>query len=270
MPPTWRTAKALGEGRLSIRTGVQERAQVAPKPRAAGHPPPAAMERAKRVTMLPRALAPLGEVRACGRKRPRAEAMPSPHPSAPGNALLPPSPSPAAAVATLVGKTTRRKRARIGSDFASQAELEAAKRAREVDELVATLPEVVATSLLGGELAAQQVPCPQERVRVLKSAVAHKAGPDGGTLANAARAWAWPQMPTLPTCPRADSLSYLPNLAAVRSRCVCRRSLTGCRQRRRCAPQEALRCAAVAVAAESGTHIRYNHSVGLDYYLIIP
>ena len=116
--------------------------------------------------------------------------MPSPHPSAPGNALLPPSPSPAAAVATLVGKTTRRKRARIGSDFASQAELEAAKRAREVDELVATLPEVVATSLLGGELAAQQVPCPQERVRVLKSAVAHKAGPDGGTLANAARAWA--------------------------------------------------------------------------------
>ena len=43
-----------------------------------------------------------------------------------------------------------------------------------------------------------------------------------------------------------------------------------CRQRRRCAPQEALRCAAVAVAAESGTHIRYNHSVGLDYYLIIP
>ena len=72
------------------------------------------------------------------------------------------------------------------------------------------------------------------------------------------------------SCPRAGSLSYLPNLAAVRSRCVCRRSLTGCRQRRRCAPQEALRCAAVAVAAESGTHIRYNHSVGLDYYFIIP
>jgi len=87
------------------------------------------------------------------------------------------------------GVTSRRKRARIGSDFASQAELEEAKKAREVDELVAILPPEVARALLGGELGEQQLPSQAERTAVLKAAVAFKAGPDGGTLAAACRAW---------------------------------------------------------------------------------
>ena len=98
-------------------------------------------------------------------------------------------PQATAQVEAPVGLTKRRKRARIGSKFASQADLEAAKRAREVDELVAILPERVATELLGGELGRAQLPCPEERLVVLKSAVAHKAGPDGATLGAAVRAW---------------------------------------------------------------------------------
>ena len=85
--------------------------------------------------------------------------------------------------------TRRRKRARIGSNFASQAKLEEAKRAREVDEFVSLLPPSVESALLGGELAELQLPCPEERLVVLKAAVAHKAGPDGGTLRAACAAW---------------------------------------------------------------------------------
>ena len=83
----------------------------------------------------------------------------------------------------------RRKRASIGSNFDSQAEMEAAKRGREVDELVALIPPAVAETLLGGKLATQQVSDANERARLLADAVALKAGPDGATLGNAVRAW---------------------------------------------------------------------------------
>ena len=50
------------------------------------------------------------------------------------------------------GVTRRGKRKSIGSDFESHVELEAAKQAREVEELVTLMPQSVAVALLGGEL----------------------------------------------------------------------------------------------------------------------
>ena len=64
--------------------------------------------------------------------------------------------------------TKRKKRKSIGSDFESQADLEAAKKLREVEELVELLPSAVSTRLLGGEAAVLQVPDPHERKRILK------------------------------------------------------------------------------------------------------
>ena len=87
------------------------------------------------------------------------------------------------------GTTRRRKRSSIGSNFESHAELERAKQAREVDELMALIPASVATALLGGELAAKQLPDLEEREALIREAVALKAGPDGATLGNAVRAW---------------------------------------------------------------------------------
>ena len=51
------------------------------------------------------------------------------------------------------GTTRRRKRASIGSNFESHAEMERAKQGREVDELMALMPTSVVTALLGGKLA---------------------------------------------------------------------------------------------------------------------
>ena len=87
------------------------------------------------------------------------------------------------------GITRRRKRSSIGSDFGSQAELERAKQTREVDELLAVIPPSVAMALLGGNLAAEQIPDLEERDALLREAVGLKAGPDGATLGNAVRAW---------------------------------------------------------------------------------
>ena len=88
-----------------------------------------------------------------------------------------------------VGVTSRNKRKRLGSNFASQADLEAAHRKRAVEEFVALAPRTVLLSLLGGDSAVAQVPCPAERARLAAAAVAHKAGPDGGSLESAMRAW---------------------------------------------------------------------------------
>ena len=85
--------------------------------------------------------------------------------------------------------TRRKKRKSVGSDFKSQAELEGALKEREVDELVASMPDCVALNLLGGEVALQQVPSAERRLQLVKDAVALKAGTDGATLANARRAW---------------------------------------------------------------------------------
>ena len=85
------------------------------------------------------------------------------------------------------GITRRRKRSSIGSDFGSQAELERAKQTREVDELLAVIPPSVAMALLGGNLAAEQIPDLEERKALLREAVGLKAGPDGATLGNAVR-----------------------------------------------------------------------------------
>ena len=87
------------------------------------------------------------------------------------------------------GVTRRGKRKSIGSDFESHAELEAAKQAREVEELVALMPQSVAVALLGGELGQRQLPREAERKAALSDAVAFKAGSDRATLANARRAW---------------------------------------------------------------------------------
>ena len=87
----------------------------------------------------------------------------------PARPTLPPCPAlqapPAAGPA---GKTSCKTRARIGSNFSSQAELKAAKQSREVDELVPALPPEVARALLGGELGELQLPSPEERAAVLK------------------------------------------------------------------------------------------------------
>jgi len=85
--------------------------------------------------------------------------------------------------------TKRKKRKSIGANFESQADLEAAKKEREVAELVELLPPAVSMQLLGGEAAVVQVPDPLERQRILKETVALRAGSDGATLANARRAW---------------------------------------------------------------------------------
>ena len=87
------------------------------------------------------------------------------------------------------GTTRRRKRSSIGSKFETHAELERAKQAREVDELMALIPASVATALLGGKIAAEQLPDLEERKALIREAVALKAGPDGATLGNAVRAW---------------------------------------------------------------------------------
>ena len=84
--------------------------------------------------------------------------------------------------------TRRSKRKSIGSDFASHADLEAAKQAREVEELIAIMPPRVASALLGGEPGLMQVPDPVDRAKTLADAVALKAGSDGASLANARRA----------------------------------------------------------------------------------
>ena len=88
-----------------------------------------------------------------------------------------------------LGVTSRKKRKRIGSDFASHADFEAARRTRAVEEFVAIAPPEVLTALIGGDTAVSQVPCPVERARIVAAAVAHKAGPDGGSLEAAMRAW---------------------------------------------------------------------------------
>jgi hypothetical protein len=49
--------------------------------------------------------------------------------------------------------TKRKKRRSIGANFESQADLEAAKKEREVEELVELLPPAVSMQLLGGEAA---------------------------------------------------------------------------------------------------------------------
>ena len=58
-----------------------------------------------------------------------------------------------------LGVTSRKKRKRIGSDFASQADLEAAHRERAVEEFVAIAPPEVLATLIGGDAAVSQVPC---------------------------------------------------------------------------------------------------------------
>ena len=85
--------------------------------------------------------------------------------------------------------TKRKKRRSIGTNFESQADLEAAKKQREVEELVGLLPPAVSMQLLGGGAAVVQVPDPLERRRILTETVALRAGSDGATLANARRAW---------------------------------------------------------------------------------
>ena len=87
------------------------------------------------------------------------------------------------------GLTRRTKRNSIGSDFESHAALEAAKQAREVEELIALMPPAVAHALLGGAPGAQQVSDPEDRAKTLYDAVALKAGSDGSSLSNARRAW---------------------------------------------------------------------------------
>ena len=86
-------------------------------------------------------------------------------------------------------KTRRRKRASIGSNFESHEAMERAKQGREVDELMALMPPSVATALLGGKLAEEQLPDLEARDALIREAVALKAGPDGATLGNAVRAW---------------------------------------------------------------------------------
>ena len=86
-------------------------------------------------------------------------------------------------------RTSRKKRVRIGSDFASQADLEDARKARAVEEFVAIAPPHVILALLGGEAAVAQVPSQEERDSLAAAAIAHRAGPDGGSLESAARAW---------------------------------------------------------------------------------
>ena len=51
------------------------------------------------------------------------------------------------------------------------------------------IPASVATALLGGELAAEQLPDLETREALIREAVVLKAGPDGATLGNAVRAW---------------------------------------------------------------------------------
>jgi hypothetical protein len=86
-------------------------------------------------------------------------------------------------------RTRRKKRKSIGTNFRTHADLEAALKHREVEELVAIMPESVAFELLGGATAARQVPSAADRLQLLQDAVALKAGSDGATLANARRAW---------------------------------------------------------------------------------
>ena len=86
-------------------------------------------------------------------------------------------------------RTRRQNRPSIGSNFASHAEVEQAKQGRAVDELMALMPPSVATALLGGCLATEQMPDPQTREALVRQTVALKAGPDGATVANAVRAW---------------------------------------------------------------------------------
>ena len=88
-----------------------------------------------------------------------------------------------------MAKTARRGRASVGNEFASQAALERALRNREVDEFLGVLPESVAIELLGGSHGLEQVTDPHVRERALRRAVELKAGPDGGSLQAAARAW---------------------------------------------------------------------------------
>ena len=90
-----------------------------------------------------------------------------------------PAPQPIAAAAHNVPEppadlTRRSKRKSIGSDFASHADLEAAKQAREVEELIAIMPPRVASTLLGGEPGVMQVPDPVDRAKTLADAVALK------------------------------------------------------------------------------------------------
>ncbi len=89
----------------------------------------------------------------------------------------------------VLARTRRTKRKSIGSEFESHAALEAAKQAREVEELIGLMPPMVSLALLGGAPGAQQVRDPEDRAKTLFDAVALKAGPDGSSLANARRAW---------------------------------------------------------------------------------
>ena len=117
---------------------------------------------------------------------------PAPHPrGADGIMTQLPAPRPVTNTAAPgpVATTTRKKRARIGSEFASQAELEAARKARAVDEFMAAAPPSVLAALLGGEAAVAQVPSREERLKLTAAAVALRAGPDGGSLESATRAW---------------------------------------------------------------------------------
>ena len=109
---------------------------------------------------------------------PRVATLPAPQPFAAAAHNVPPP----------ADLTRRSKRKSIGSDFASHADLEAAKQAREVEELIAIMPPRVASTLLGGEPGVMQVPDPVDRAKTLADAVALKAGSDGASLANARRA----------------------------------------------------------------------------------
>ena len=64
--------------------------------------------------------------------------------------------------AARVPVTKRKKRKSIGTNFESQADIEAAKKEREVEELVELLPPAVSMQLLGGEAAVVQVPDPAD------------------------------------------------------------------------------------------------------------
>ena len=88
----------------------------------------------------------------------------TPAPAKAGMAAQRPRTAPAAASAAVRSlpskgsKTRRRKRASIGSNFESHEAMERAKQGREVDELMALIPPSVATALLGGKLAEEQLP----------------------------------------------------------------------------------------------------------------
>ena len=84
----------------------------------------------------------------------------------------------------------RKRREPLGTQWSSVEALDAAKKEREVSDFIEALPPLLVDSLLGGDAGREQVPDADERAALLHAAVAHKAGPDGASLKNAASAWA--------------------------------------------------------------------------------